>query len=227
MNIDNKHAALREIYSIYDDFTSSLILTCKRNCAHCCTRNVLCTTLEGYHIYKTLKNERFAEITKKIHAHSHENRYQPRITLNQMAQAYIHGEEITDDSYKPDSGKCPILSHKECPIYPVRPFSCRCLVSKTNCGEFGYADMDSFTLTVNQVFMQVIEHMDASSGYTGNFSDIVPLFSSKDMRHRYCQGGFESPSPTIKNHPMTALLIPPEHKERIDPILKAIRSINS
>ena len=37
IDLNNKLAALDQIYQIYDNFVSGLELACKKYCAHCCT----------------------------------------------------------------------------------------------------------------------------------------------------------------------------------------------
>jgi hypothetical protein len=52
MGLNNKLAALDQIYQIYDNFVSGLELACRKHCAHCCTTAVTLTTVEGYKIIK-------------------------------------------------------------------------------------------------------------------------------------------------------------------------------
>jgi hypothetical protein len=40
------------MYAIYEDFMEKEKFACQKYCAHCCTRNVTITTLEGYNIPK-------------------------------------------------------------------------------------------------------------------------------------------------------------------------------
>ena len=85
--------------------------------------------------------------------------------------------------------------------------------------------MDPFMLTVNDVFLQHLEHIDAQ-GYTGNFSDVMQFLSSDDNRQNYAAGQLgRPPAGLVANQPVFVLMIPPEHRERIQPILKQIRSI--
>jgi hypothetical protein len=57
MDLNNKLAALDQIYQIYDNFVSGLELACRKYCAHCCTTGVNLTTVEGYKIIKKLEND--------------------------------------------------------------------------------------------------------------------------------------------------------------------------
>ena len=86
--------------------------------------------------------------------------------------------------------------------------------------------MDPFILTVNDVFLQHLEHIDAQ-GYTGNFVDVMQFLASSDNRQRYASGHLGSPPTGLQaNQPVFVLMVPPEHRERIAPLLKEIRSIN-
>ena len=82
-----------------------------------------------------------------------------------------------------------------------------------------------FILTVNDVFLQHLEHIDAQ-GYTGNFADVMKFLASAENRADYA-GGRLGPAPDglIANQPVFVLMIPPEHRERIQPLLEQIRSI--
>jgi hypothetical protein len=75
------------------------------------------------------------------------------------------------------------------------------------------------------VFLQHLEHIDAQ-GYTGNFADVMQFLSSAENRAGYT-GGRLGPAPAglAANQPVFVLMIPPEHRQRIQPLLSQIRSI--
>jgi hypothetical protein len=99
------------------------------------------------------------------------------------------------------------------------------MVSTRNCGETGFADMDPFVLAVNDVFLQYLEHIDAK-GFTGNFADVMQFLSPDENRQKYAAGRLDAaPSGLVANQPVFVLMIPPEHRERIQYLLKQIRSI--
>ncbi len=81
-------------------------------------------------------------------------------------------------------------------------------------------------ITVNNVFIQYIEHID-NSGYTSNFSDVLLILSDYVIRNSYenSHGFNKRPTSLVKNHALQTLMIPPEHVKRIKPILSAIRDI--
>ena len=86
--------------------------------------------------------------------------------------------------------------------------------------------MDPFILTVNDVFLQHLEHIDAQ-GYTGNFADVMQFLASDGNRQGYAAGRLgQPPQGLVANQPVFVLMIPPEHRERVQPILEQIRSIH-
>jgi len=225
MNIDTKLAVLNRIYGIYSDFIHSADIACRCGCAHCCTRNVTLTTLEGYAILTRLADPDKAMLLQKIQSGFAEKRFQPRITFNQMADMCMAGKDLPEEESDAAWGRCPVLIDDQCTIYPLRPFGCRCMVSKTDCNETGYADMDPFVLTVNTVFQQTIEHVDTEGG-TGNFTDVLRWLSSEEGRRQYAENRINCHAAgLLPNQPLNVLMIPPEHRDRIRPILDALRRI--
>ncbi len=223
MNISVKLRVLHQVNTIYDDFIRKYDLACDRLCAHCCTRNVTMTTLEGYQIIKYLTSSNQMALLEKIKSDEGKSRFIPAVTTNALAQMGYDGEDIPDEDAGDAVENCPILKNDECPVYEVRPFGCRCLVSKYNCQEKGYAEIDPFVVTVNNVFLQFIEHMD-EKGFFGNFTDVLLFLESEDMRQSYETASMPTPGPgLIKNHPLSVLLVPPEHRERIKPILELLQ----
>ncbi|MBU4209520.1 MAG: hypothetical protein KKD12_07625 [Proteobacteria bacterium] len=223
MDLYSKLEVLDRIYKIYDAFTDSLELACQRYCSTCCTRNVIITSIEGYKIADHLIENGKSELFKKIKDESYKKRFRPIITTNKIADLCIQGKELPDEEIDSSWGNCPLLINDECPIYMVRPFNCRCMVSKTNCVD--KAEMDPFVLTVNNVFLQYIEHID-QRGFSGNFTDVLLFMESEDNRKNYSMEVLkEIGKDLIKNMPMPLLLVPPEHKQQIKPIINSLQTI--
>jgi hypothetical protein len=151
-------------------------------------------------------------------------RFQPKITTNQLANLCAEGIEPP-----PEEGnewkQCPFLINLQCPMYSVRPFNCRCLVSRNDCGQKGYADMDEFVLSVNTIFLQAIEHLD-DKGCSGNLIDVLGVMASEKNRQAYENNALKcATTGLIANQPLKVLMIPPEHRTKIEPILKSLREI--
>jgi len=129
--------------------------------------------------------------------------------------------DLPEEENDPAWGKCPLLENDRCTVYDVRPFGCRAMVSKTDCRKTGSAQMPPWVLTVNNVFLQAIEHLD-QDGYSGNLSDMLLLaLSGSEASHRSMQNhGLENKEMFVKNEPIPCLMIPPEHRERMTPIVR-------
>lgn len=225
MEINAKLAILERMVALYDEFVETFDLACEKYCAHCCTANVTMTTLEGYlvidHLIQTGQLDQVAPILQKAHP----DRFVPQLSINRMADICARDGDLPDETIDPDAGPCPVLIDQACPFYAVRPFGCRCMVSARNCGEIGYADMDPFILTVNDVFLQHLEHVDAQ-GYTGNFVDIIQFLANAENRRNYVAGRLgAAPSGLVANQPVFVLMIPPEHRRRIQPLLDRMHAI--
>jgi hypothetical protein len=226
METASKLKILDQIYSIYDGFTASLELACKKYCCDCCTSGVILTTLEGYKAVDGLAPAAKADVIRKTQTASALKRFRPRITTNQLARIYAEGGEPPEETNTGDWQDCPLLQDGQCSVYDLRPFGCRCLVSRHYCGEKGFAEIDDFVLSVNTVFLQTIEHVDAS-GCSGNLVDVLQTMSSEENRAAYSNETLHcSSNGLIPNQPLKVLMIPPEHRAGIEPILRQLRQIN-
>jgi Fe-S-cluster containining protein len=224
MNLSDKLTALGKVYGIYAEFTATLDLACKKYCDQCCTTSVILTTVEGYKIFKALESAGDTRWIAKIRRSSAPERFQPKMTTNQLANLCAEGIEPPAEE-SPELRPCPFLTNRRCPIYNLRPFGCRCLVSRNDCGKEGYADMDDFTLSVNTLFLQAIEHLDGG-GCTGNLIDVLDVMASEKNRQAYENNKLKcSTTGLIANQPLKVLMIPPEHRPKMDPILRSLQKI--
>ncbi len=222
MDITSKLTLLDQIYRLFDNFAGTQNVACKRKCATCCTCNMILTTLEGYKIISDPDARAKTTFLLQMGDAAGRERFKPQITTNQMALCCMTGQEIPEEIIDPAWGSCPFLSEKECPIYPIRPFGCRCMMSKTICAETGYADMDEFSLTVANLFHQFIEHLD-QDGLTGNLVDVFLFLGNKKNLAAYQSGSAHKlAAGLIPNGPIPVLMIPPEHRERIQPLLRSL-----
>lgn len=225
MDITSKLKILDQIYSIYDNFVDSLDLACKKYCDHCCTSGVTLTTLEGYKIIDRLTSDTNTDVIQNIQSASQIKRLRPQITTNRLAQLCAQGVDPSEEADNLDLPACPLLSDHKCPIFELRPYGCRCLVSRHNCAEKGYAEIDDFVLSVNTVFLQTIEHIDAD-GCSGNLVDILQAMSVDKNRKAYCSSALHcSANKLIPNQPLEVLMIPPEHRTKMEPVLQELREI--
>jgi hypothetical protein len=225
-DISSKSKILDQIYAIYDEFAGSLDLACRKYCDHCCTSDVILTTLEGYKVMNGLSPDLAANLIRKIESALEMERFRPQTTTNRLAKLYAGGIDPPQDNISSNLSDCTILADHQCPIYKLRPYGCRCLLSRKNCGENGYAKIDDFVLSVNTVFLQTIEHVDAG-GCSGNLIDILWTMSDDRKRGDYSNNALHcSANRLIPNQPLEVLMIPPEHREKMEPILENLRRIS-
>ena len=225
VDIGDRLTALEQIYAVYDGFCSSLALACQKNCAHCCTTNVTLTTLEGYRVMAHLASTGNLDMIAGLEKMTAIDRYQPRVSINRLAELYAAEAKVPEEEMDVDAQACGLLTDNLCLIYDARPFGCRCFVSRKNCAETGYADIDDFTASVNTVFMQTIEHLDAD-GCTGNLIDVLQIMAHEQNRQAYADGRLScEPNGLIVNWELKVLMIPPEHRSNMEPILQELRQI--
>jgi hypothetical protein len=222
MSLNEKLTALNHIYRHYDDFTDGRTMACQRYCAECCTPDVTMTTLEGYLIADSLisnsRQDLFGPIQKAISG----SRFKPRTTTNRLALLCAKGDDPPEEQRSDGGESCSLLTDGLCPIYPIRPFGCRCFISEKNCSQTGYAEVDPFIITVNTVYLQVIEHIDAT-GFSGNFADVMLLMAQKENRDRYKKNTLKHlGADFVSNLPIEVWMVPPEHRSKVKPILNAL-----
>ena len=221
MPLKTKLNALKQIYQVYDDFMHAQDLACQKYCSFCCTCDVTLTTLEGFIIVNELRSAENHDLLNKLRQKDSAARRLPDITINSMALLCAEGKDFTEIDRHPSPTACPLLAENTCPIYEVRPFGCRCLVSHEHCENNGCATINDYILTVNTLFMQVIEHVD-SGGLFGNLTDILLFLETETVPKNSLK---YSNRHLIRNQPLKVLMIPPEHRDKIKPILTSLQNI--
>ena len=219
-------AILDRIYSLYEEFVKPFDLACELLCSSCCTCNLTLTTLEGYSILSRASSNELTMLLENVRTVSNSPRFQPQTTINGIAQLCKDEKPIPDEMIDPSWGTCPLLSDNACSIYPLRPFGCRCMVSSLDCRKTGHAQVDEFILTVNNLFLQYIEHIDPLGG-TGSLIDILLYFDLpahlKAYRMRMAvakDGGL------ALNRPIPVLVVPPEHRHQVQSILQKLQQFS-
>lgn len=227
MKLSDKLFVLKQIYNIYDDFAGAFVLACEKYCSLCCTNSVVMTTLEGYLITEHILDSATSDLLQRLGQGASKARFLPQTTTNEIADICLEGKDLPAENHAHAEAVCPLLTNHECPIYDVRPFGCRCLVSKHDCRRTGYAEVDSLVLSVNQLFLQVVEHVDAA-GWSGNFTDILTFMANKHNRFGYEQNRSNNTAAgLIANRPIKALMIPPEHRTKMQPIITALYDLKA
>ncbi|WP_051012276.1 hypothetical protein [Desulfobacula toluolica] len=209
---------LKKIYSLYDDAIDHMEGVCQKKCSSCCTCNVTLTSLEADFLFGALTLLEKKALQDRINRHFPEKRYIPKMTTNSFARLCMEGKEIPEEENDPSWGKCPLLVNDLCSIYEVRPFGCRALMSRVHCSEKGYAQVPPIVLTLNNLFLQAIEHMD-ENGFSGNLSDMLTQLlpdntsvNFSDPAKIHDNGRF------VFNEKIPVLMIPPEHRENVRPV---------
>jgi len=198
----DRFETLEKIYALHEDLIDKVALACRPGCALCCTRNVTLTSLEADLIARHLEKTGQTVLLEKIGLAKNVVRFQPLTTTNTLAYLCRNGQSPPDEACDPAWRPCPLLTENRCPIYAVRPFACRCMVSKTVCREGGQAEIDDYLLALHTVFMQFIEHADAT-GCTGNLIDMLAMPGTP-----LPENGF------VPNRPIEMILLPPEYQAR-------------
>ena len=206
---------LQSVWLLYERWTAAYDWACRRGCAWCCTCNVTLTTLEAFWIFNRLPSPQLSRLTAKLRHGKTPQRFRPRLTTNGLAELCAAGGEPPADAEAITISPCPLLEDDLCPIYPYRPFACRCLNSTRDCGASGQAAMDPFLVTLNHVTQQIIEDID-HGGCFGNLADVLECLASGTNREAYRKGLLAPAAATlVPNRPLKILLVPLEHRRNI------------
>ena len=218
MNKSIKKEILREIYGVHDQWLSGYTLACQKGCADCCTQSVTMTALEGSILLEWLENHGYdkVEIKKKLAAIT--PGYRPHLTTNGFAGICLaQGNSLDEEGPSWDLTPCLFLADACCTVYPVRPFACRSFVSKRSCAQEGAAEIDQFSLSLNTVIMQIIEHLD-QGGSWGNMVDVL-----MDLAGPGSEGAGADESPLLLNsRPLPGFLLMPEEEDILNPVIEII-----
>ncbi len=205
---------LCEIYSLYEKQTENAAIACHKYCSDCCTTSVTMTRLEGLLILDAVSKKIVTDPISELFDNN-VPRFKPRLSTNAYVAACRTATDTpVDDETGDQTGICPFLENNACRIYPVRPFGCRCMISTTKCDQNGYAEIDDYTLTLNTVFLQFIEHLD-QDGYFGNMGDVLIYLSSGNEK-------IPETCNVTPNHPIPALMVPPAHRGRIADLINTL-----
>jgi hypothetical protein len=226
----NNHPRLRllqALYRIHEQTVADLNPACRKGCSICCTRNVTMTGLEGRLMMGDLdQTGPEASYFSAMRAAAGQTVYRPRITINQLAALCAAGQEIPEEDVHCASGSCPLLTDGLCSVYSVRPFGCRAMLSRVVCTAGGEADMPDFVLSVNTVFQQFIEALNAG-GCSGNMLDVLIDLQERSHQNQHkscCEPVSDPPAGRmlLTNRPIPVLMVPPEHRNRMAPVIAAI-----
>ncbi|MBF0210676.1 MAG: YkgJ family cysteine cluster protein [Desulfamplus sp.] len=214
-----KQRILKQLFMLFDRFSEEMDRACREGCAACCTRNVTLTSLEAKHILDGLDGDEKDFVLNRVVNEHHKNRLIPKTTINELAKICMNGEEPPEDFADPLWGECPLLLDQRCMIYDLRPLACRVMISKKRCNVTGFAEIDEYMVTLSNLFMQYLEHVD-NGGYFGNLSDIL-LLEADNKKY----GLANLSENLLVNKSIEMLMVPPEHRGKIAKIINAIQKI--
>jgi len=220
--LDHNIELLKKVYSLYDEAIGHIDLACRKKCSSCCTCNVTMTSLEACFLIASLTQQEKRNLQTRIKQHFPQQRYIPKMTTNMFARMCKERKEIPEEGNDPSWGKCPLLVNDLCILYDARPFGCRALISQAHCRKKGYAQVPPIVLSLNNLFLQAIEHMD-QGGFSGNLSDMLTLFLADSVLENF-------PDPLkitdderfLLNEKIGVLMIPPEHREKVRALLEKL-----
>ena len=218
--MEKKCDVLARIYLLHDEYTHGHGAVCEKGCASCCTCNVTMTSLEYAFVMDGMGELEKIKLAQKVDQGRSARRFQPEYTINSMAARCLEGREIPEEENDPAWGQCPLLQQGACTIYEKRPLGCRMLISQVTCQKVGYARMPPFVLTLNNLFQQVVEHMDAR-GTSGNLTDMILWQAESGHKDAL------SPLPAyiLNNCRAPVFMVPPEHQEQIRPLMMKLSAL--
>src|SRR3989339_1362684 len=186
------------------------IFACQQGCTSCCTQSVTMTTLEGEGIYAYLEEtgRDCGQIIERMLA-QRQDMNSPQVTTNQFAQFCLEGREVdisVNNGASWNFSPCQFLENGDCSIYPVRPFACRALVSQKVCAQGGAAEMAPVVVTLNTIWLQIIEHVD-QGGFWGNMLDVL-AFLQNTHSGRTAEPLAGKTTRLLKNLPVPGFLLP-------------------
>ncbi|MDA8140947.1 MAG: hypothetical protein M0036_20050 [Desulfobacteraceae bacterium] len=214
---------LKQMYTLYEDFSSRYPLVCRKGCDLCCTANVTMTSLEGLLILNHWEGQGLTPPQTALQAAVQSKRFQPSLTINVIAFLCLQNKDIPEEAADPAAGPCPLLHNGCCTIYAVRPFGCRAMVSRSQCVRGGAAEIPDEVLSANHLLMQFIEAIDVP-GLSGNLTDMLLLLCDAQLRGQAESGtGIAPPQGMAANQPIPVLMVPPEHRARLQPLIRAVQ----
>ncbi|MEW6530350.1 MAG: hypothetical protein AB1473_05905 [Thermodesulfobacteriota bacterium] len=219
MSFGLKMKLLRAMYDLYDREVRRFPAACRQECSACCTRSVLATTLEVAYALEELTEVRLQELYRLIPPDSQENRLRPMFTVNELAGYCLRKEEPPPESSVHHSVPCPFRNADGCAVYEVRPFACRSMWSTRVCADDGEAEMPALLVTLNGVFFQVLEHLDAGGLY-GNVLDVFELLGNSGLRIAYGSGeDLQATVSLLRTRANPGFIVPVEHRPEIARLL--------
>lgn len=85
--------------------------------------------------------------------------------------------------------------------------------------------MNAVILSANTLMLQIIEHIDAG-GYSGNLADVLLCIHNGNIQQASdLTPAIASAYNLIANRPIPVLMIPPEHRTRLQALLQQVQTL--
>ena len=210
--LSDNEIMVQKLYGVYRQWVSRYSLACRKGCSACCTQSVTITTLEAETIVdffsKKGEEKKLTALLAEIPPAANDT----PMTTNQFARLCLEQREIDDDGQGTwNFAPCVFLADDVCTIYEVRPFGCRSFGSLAKCETGRPAEMASLHLTINTVFMQIIEHLNSGSGHWGYMTDILISLIVKSSGER-----------VLPAQPLPGFLIDPSEEVPVNRLLSKL-----
>lgn len=211
----HSHAVKKEVLNViyrHADWTSGSDIACRKGCAACCTQHVTMTTLEGEMIIEYLQATGRGEQVSRLLDTIHIPKSDSGMTTNRFARLCLNGREIPEHDDARHFTPCFFLENDLCTIYPARPFGCRSFFSLKPCAENGSSEMRPVQVTLNTVFMQIIEHLDQGRPWGRMAAVLLSLCAPSGK-----------PLPNLQPaEPLPGFLVPPDEEQEITPYIDSL-----
>lgn len=215
---------IKEIYALFDQAVKDQNWVCREKCAACCTSNVTVTEMEAQFLIASVSQAQQSAVVKMIRRKFPEKRYQPLLTMNTFVEHCMQGKEVEAEENDPSWGRCPLLKDDKCSVYPFRPFGCRALLSQVDCSKKGYAQVPEQIQALQNLFVQIIEHLDAGAKF-GNLSDVLLEVCGAEEAALPPQVIEMQSKALLINREIPVLMIPPEHRGKLMPMVRELMDI--
>ena len=218
-----KEEVLQGIYKEFEAWLNEKSV-CEKGCSVCCTQNVLVTAVEGELIHRYIRDKGQEEwLALKMQEKGATRRVE--VTTNGFAASCLTGDDIVPESYGNEKS-CPFLQENCCTIYEVRPFSCRCFISKIKCKPGVTAEIGATYLSAASAVMQIIEHLGQGE-YLGNLFDVLLALSDLPENRKLlgmlpASLSDQGRANVNKALPLPGFLLVEEEMEKVQPLLEAI-----
>ena len=219
MEIERKLEALRQVLALYDEFAGALETACRPGCSRCCTDRVTLTTLEACALLESLPAAQTERLIRSAGARSSGT----VLTTNALAELCAAGREPPEADDEA-AGACPCWPATSARSTRCGPSTAAASSRASPARSRGSAEVDEATVAVNTLFLQTIEHIDAG-GCTGYLPDVVAALADPEHAQAYREGTRLRGLRPRPQPPLRVLMVPPEHRARIDPLVARLREI--